>query len=247
MAGLDVFKKITEETRACKDQDHADVILFSLPGRISDRTEYLTGKEKVNPGYALSRVIMDLEQAGADVAGIPCNTAHAAPVFEVIEQELRKNGSRIELLHMIAEVVNHIGEELSAKKIGVLCTTGTRKSRVYRNALEGAGFIAVEPEDHWQERIHQAIYDNEYGVKSRSAPVTDKARSELLAAIEHLKEKSAETIILGCTEIPLAIPEKQYLDLDLIDPNRILARALLAHEQRIVHNTLQEKSDKNNF
>ena len=248
MAGIDVFRKIAEETPASRDQDHADVLLFSFPGRITDRTEFLRGKEESNPAHAMARVILDLEKAGATVAGIPCNTAHAAPVFDVILSELQKNGSRLELLHMIREVVKYINQELSAKNIGILCTTGTSRSGVYRDALKEGGLIAVEPGEEWQERIHQAVYSREYGIKAKSFPIKEKARSQLIAAIEHLQTQGAEAVILGCTEIPLAIPEKSYLGLDLIDPNRILARALLAHEQKLQakhDGTAKEK--KNNF
>jgi aspartate racemase len=40
LAGLDIFKKIIEETIATKDQDHIPVILSSQPQRIADRTAF---------------------------------------------------------------------------------------------------------------------------------------------------------------------------------------------------------------
>ena len=44
LAGLDVFKKIIEETVVQKDQEHLPVLLMSYPHLIVDRTEYLLGK-----------------------------------------------------------------------------------------------------------------------------------------------------------------------------------------------------------
>ena len=84
LAGLDVFKKITEETPVTSDQEHAPVLLFSVPAQIPDRTEFLLGREKTNPAIAISEIILTLEKAGARVVGIPCNTAHSPRIFDVI-------------------------------------------------------------------------------------------------------------------------------------------------------------------
>jgi len=45
--------------------------------------------------------------------------------------------------------------------------------------------------------------------------------------MDDLKKKGAQVIILGCAELPLAIPERDHNGMILIDPNRILARALV--------------------
>lgn len=43
-----------------------------------------------------------------------------------------------------------------------------------------------------------------------------------------LKQKGADVIILGCTEIPLALPEPKYDDVPLVDPVEAVARAMIA-------------------
>ncbi len=88
-AGLDLMKKVFDNTLAQIDQDHLDVVMLSLSGSIADRTEYLEGKVDVNPGLAIAGVLKRLEEAGATVAGIPCNTAHAPGIFSFIEKELQ--------------------------------------------------------------------------------------------------------------------------------------------------------------
>ncbi|RPI41687.1 MAG: aspartate racemase, partial [Bacteroidetes bacterium] len=47
-AGLDLLRKIYDNTLAGSDQEHLDTILISLSSRIPDRTEYLLGKENLN-------------------------------------------------------------------------------------------------------------------------------------------------------------------------------------------------------
>jgi aspartate racemase len=76
LAGLDIFKKIIEETVATKDQEHVPVVLSSQPHRIADRTAFLLGKENQNPAIALKDILLELDKAGARVAAIPCNTSH---------------------------------------------------------------------------------------------------------------------------------------------------------------------------
>lgn len=227
LAGLDVFKKIIEQTPGATDQDHASVLLFSQPSEVPDRTRFLLGEEKTNPAHAISEILRKLEIAGATVVGIPCNTAHTPEILEVISKDLSARSSKMELVHLIDATVAHIRENFPGVKVGILSTTGTRKTGLYRNACEQAGLEVLEPDDAWQERIHAAVYDRSYGIKARSFPISQQAVSDLEAAIAYLKEKGAEAILLGCTEIPLVFTETEINNLPLIDPNRILANKLL--------------------
>ena len=83
------------------------------------------------------------------------------------------------------------------------------------------------PNPTMQNRIHQAIYHREYGIKSQSNPVNEYAKTELLEAIHSLQNAGAQAIILGCTEIPLAITEPKINSTLILEPLIILARALI--------------------
>lgn len=227
LAGVDVLKKIIEETNARRDQDHLPVLLSSQSHRIPDRTEYLLGKEPVNPGIAISEIALELEKAGATVVGIPCNTAHSPRIFEVIQEELEKHNSNIQLLHMVAETAKFIQEHSPNAAVGVLSTIGTRNTGLYKQVIEDHNLKCIEPNDELQNKIHASIYDETYGIKAFSSPVTNRAHDQLVAAIQELKGQGAQVIILGCTELPLALREKSYYGLPVFDPNRILARALI--------------------
>lgn len=226
-AGVDIVKKIIEETIAVKDQDHLPVLLSSQPHRIADRTKYLVGLVDTNPAYALAEIIQELAQAGATVVAIPCNTAHAPQIFDVVKEELQKKGCKVKLLNLIEETANYIKETQGNIAVGVLSTTGTKNTGLYRLILQQNNLQAVEPDDKTQETVHAAIYDEKYGIKAISSPVTNRARQELITAIGGLKQQGAQAVVLGCTELPLALPEKENDGIPLIDPNRILARALI--------------------
>lgn len=225
-AGVDLLRKIAEQTEAARDQDHLPVLSISHPGPIGDRTAFLLGREPVNPGYAMAEQVRLLARMGATVVGIPCNTAHAPRIFDVIRAETAD--LPIRLLHMIEEVGRFLqANHPEVERVGILSTTGTMLAGVYPQVLEGVGFTAVTPPMSLQEsRIHPAIYDPGYGIKAQS-PVTERARANLLAGVAVLQEAGAQAVILGCTEIPLAIPEDHIDDTVIIDPTLILAQALI--------------------
>ena len=75
--------------------------------------------------------------------------------------------------------------------------------------------------------VESSIYDEDHGIKSNSDLVSKKAREDLEKAIDLLANAGAEAIILGCTEIPLAIKATHHESIPLIDSTKVLARALL--------------------
>jgi aspartate racemase len=224
-AGFDLLRKIAEQTDALRDQEHLSVASISQPRPIGDRTGFLLGKIRLNPGYAIAEQLHTLSQMGACVAGIPCNTAHAPAIFDIIR---RMAPDDLRLLHMIDEVIRHIQDHHAGiRKVGVLSTTGTYKSEMYPELLEGAGFRPIVPSKGVQsELINQAIYDPVYGLKA-VGKATERSRDALGEGLAHLRAKGAEAVILGCTEIPLAITEKSVGGAIILDPTLILARALI--------------------
>jgi len=225
-AGVDLVQKIFDLTKAKCDQEHLPVCMLSMPHTITDRTEYLVGKTDVNPAVALSLVIEKLHQVGASVVGMPCNTAHAAPIFDEVAQRIPKS---VKLVHMIDEVANYIKEQYpTISNVGVLSTTGTYTANIYPDYLAKHGLSGIQVSASLQEEhIHPSIYDSEYGIKTCSNPIAEQAKASLHTGIDYLIEEGAEAIILGCTEIPLAITEDTIKGVPMIDATKILARALI--------------------
>ena len=157
-AGVDLSQKIIMNTRARTDQDHLPQILYSDAKTIVDRTAFILGKTKENPCYSIAEILLKLESLGATVAGIPCNSAHAPPIFDGVSNELHKKKSRLKLLNMIDEVGSFIGSEFPGiKKAGILGTTGIFVARPYDRIAEN-GLHAVYLSNESQQRLHGAIY-----------------------------------------------------------------------------------------
>jgi aspartate racemase len=112
------------------------------------------------------------------------------------------------------------------EKIGVLCTLGARKSGVYDQLLAANGYGALYPPHDEQAALHAAIYDREWGIKAVS-PVSQKATDIAAARVERLASAGAACVILGCTELPLALPGMAHKGTLLVDPVLALARALI--------------------
>lgn len=228
-AGLDLAQMLLDETQAEQDQHHLPTVLLSTPEQIEDRTRFLLGQATVNPAHALFRNIRDLEALGATVVGLPCNTAHAPRIWSVLNGKLEQAGSRVRLLDMIAETAEFLRKECpEVQTVGVLSTIGTRRAAFYPTLLEPKGYRVVVLEEAQQQELHeQALYHPKHGIKAQAHPVTTQARSVLLDGVRTLETQGAEAVILGCTEIPLGLPEKRLGDTYLINPGRILARALI--------------------
>jgi len=225
-AGIDLLKKIAENTGAVRDQEHLPVAMLSLPQKIADRTEYLFGEVDENPGFIIAEVIRTLKGIGACIFGIPCNTAHVPAILKPVEDTIQEG---CKLVNMLKEVAEYIAERYpDVKNVGIMGTNGVFNSRVYDGYMNAAGLKALYPDEDTQyELLHPAIYDMEYGIKSGSSPVSERARVDLLRVVRMLISEGAEAIVLGCSEIPLAVNEKAIEFVPLIDANDVLAKAIV--------------------
>jgi aspartate racemase len=241
-AGLDLAKKIFDNTEAQHDQEHLDVLLVNSPRLIDDRTAYILavrdGKvatdpatDPANPSRGIIACIRKLAAAGAEVVGVPCHTAHAPLIFDVVEREVAAQLPGIRLLHLVRATVAAMCEFLpQGGTIGLLATPGTYASGVYQTHVAEADlrghYRLLEPDEEGKRRVRDAIYDTSYGIKATSAPVTFRAIDYLTTEVWRLHERGADAIIMGCTEIPLALDCRAF-PFSLIDPAIAFARAFI--------------------
>lgn len=227
LAGIDLCKRIVENTTAKTDQEHLPFLLASIPNRIVDRTEYVLGNIKTNPAFSIVEIILALEKSGATIIGIACNTAHAPQIFELILSELNQHKSGIEVVNMIDETIQIIKSQANIQKAGILSTSGCYKTKVYANKLSDAGLKAVLLDfDTHNSLIHDAIYNSEYGIKS-FAKTSDKSVIQINSAIRELKNQGSQGIILGCTEIAMIEDKLDFQGLIPFNSSTILARAMI--------------------
>ena len=225
-AGLDLVKKIFDLTQANQDQDHVPLAMISVPHKITDRTKFLEGGTDINPGIEISNIVRQLSDQGASVIGMPCNTAHSSKIINEVYNSIPEG---ITFVNMVSEVIKFIkGEYPDIERVGILATTGTMKAGVYNKELIDNDLKPIIlSKENQKKLIDQAIYDKDFGIKSISNPVQDIAKRKIYLAIESLIENKAEVVILGCTELPLAVNATSVKTIPLIDSTMILARSLL--------------------
>ncbi|MFW6001097.1 MAG: aspartate/glutamate racemase family protein [Halanaerobium sp.] len=153
-----------------------------------DRWELLTIK--------MIDIAKKLEKAGADLILICTNTMHkmAAEV---------ENNLNIPLLH-IADVAAEEIKANSMSKVGLLGTKFTMEEDFYKKRLKEKHKIdVIIPEAEDRKIVHNIIYK-----ELISGVINEESRAEFKSIIKKLAEDGAEGVILGCTEIPLLIKDK---------------------------------------
>ncbi len=233
LAGVKLHEYIIENTLTNgTDQDHFEIYHLSRSGDIPDRSKAILSGRATLPAEGMFRTfkIADtaLKTAGKEgVGGIPCNTFHAPEVFNYFIHLLHKDNLSLSIINMIEETAKLIKKDFpSINNLGLMSTTGTRKTRVYHNILEPLGFSLLQVNEQDQSDLHETIYNHKWGIKATSS-ITPRIRRRFEYYLQELIERGAQAVILGCTEIPLALPEKELFGIPLIDPMLVLARALI--------------------
>ncbi len=215
MATADFFRKLIEETPAEHDRDHVPVIIYSVP-QIPSRDRAITsGGESPLPQMLAG--LRALKKHNVDFVAIPCNTAH------FWYADLCREGG-LPIVH----IVDAVGAELAKRPgvegpIGLLSTEATIFGRIYHDRLAQRGIeLVVNPPDERDQFINPAIALVKCGRLEEAGRAVDEAAARLLA-------RGARTLILGCTELPVALEAVASPRMrDCIDATRALARACVS-------------------
>lgn len=215
MAGLELHKLLlTLNQNIKKDQDHKSILHLCYPNKISDRTNFLLSDKKTdqNPGQEALDILTsnNISTNIPYILGVPCNTFHSSKIFKIFSEGVLKLYPNIKIIHMVNLVIQKVKQ---FSKVGLLCTAGTRKTKIY-----GENTIMYPNQD----KIDDLIYNPVYGIKSLSY-ISPYAEKELFAIID---EMDVDCVILGCTELCL-LKNTTTNKKTLINPLEILAQEML--------------------
>ena len=238
MAGVALHASIIENTLTDgTDQSHLSVHHYSCPAMVPDRTEWLLNHAALDPAVGMARVFESAARAldgRAAVGGVPCNTFHAPAIFDRFMTMLLEAGVSIRMVNMLDETMDLLEARLGRQaglaarglRIGLLSTTGTRRSGVYDKLLAKAGYSALHVSESDQDLLHASIYDQSWGIKATAAP-SERAKAIVSDLASGLVAGGAAAVILACTELPLALGGTTIRGVPLVDPVLALARALI--------------------
>jgi len=210
LATADLFRKIVLNTKATTDQEHIKILIDNNTD-IPDRTEAIINNGK-NPVPQLTKSAVALWAMGAQILVMPCNTAH------YFRSELQKNVD-IPILSMI-EITGKSLLKKGIKTAGLLATEGTINSGIYQDVFMNMDIEIIVPDEDEQTVITDLIYN---GVK---AGKQDYDTTIVKDVMQHMIDRGAETLVLGCTELPVAV-DMYKLDFTVCDPTLELARGAI--------------------
>ena len=232
-AGLDFCNKLAVLNRGKIDQEYPLFLLYNksnIPGRpesIGSQTKNLSNrstnkKSKIKYERVLKSLLKGcklLEKNKCKFIVIPCNTAH------YWYDDLRKK-INIPIINMPKEVFKFTKKKCKKNsKVGLLATDGTLKTGVYKKFFD-KDYQLIEPSQQIQKlSVNKAIKL----VKMGNVKAAAKA---IKPAIDSLIKMKCKKIILGCTELPIAIfAFKSFENVKsskvFLDPNLILAHSAM--------------------
>tara|TARA_B100001769_G_scaffold273961_1_gene271285 strand:+ start:594 stop:1292 length:699 start_codon:yes stop_codon:yes gene_type:complete len=213
-AGLDFCTKLAKINRGKIDQKYPLFVLYNKAS-IPDRKRNLKKYQKVLK--SLIEGCKFLQKNKCKFISIPCNTAH------YWYKDLKK-AIRIPVLNMPELVFKNASKNCNYNtKIGLLATETTIKTKIY-SKLFNKKFALVLPTKKFQ------IKNVNKSIRLVKTGKTREAEKILRPAINYLLKINCKKIILGCTELPIAVFayksfKKAKLSKTFLDPNLILAEA----------------------
>ena len=211
-AGLDFCNKLAVLNRGKIDQKYPLFILYNK-SNIPKRPENLKKYFNVLKGLVVGCNLLQKNKCKFIV--IPCNTAHYW--YDDLQKKIK-----IPIINMPKEVFKFTKKKCKKNsKIGILCTEATLKTKVY-NKFFDKNFNLVSPKKSLQVKsVNKAIKYVKLGK-------VKEAEKVIKPAINYLKKIKCKKIILGCTELPIAIFAYKSLkkikeSKIFIDPNLLLA------------------------
>ena len=222
IAGLDFCNKLAKLNVGKTDQNYPLFILYNksnIPKRPENLNRY---------NYVLNSLVKGcnlLKKNKCKFIVIPCNTAHHW------HHDLQKK-IKVPIISMPKEVYLHTKKTCKKNsKIGILCTEATLKTKVYNKYFDQY-FNLVSPSKSLQfSSVNKAIRLVKIGK-------VKEAEKAIKPAVNHLIKIKCKKIILGCTELPIAIfAYKSFKKIKksktFIDPNLLLANISMKKYKRI--------------
>jgi aspartate racemase len=153
-----------------------------------------------------------LEYFGADFLLLCANTMHK--IADDVQKSINSP-----ILH-IADMTGMKIVEKGLKKVGLLGTKYTMGEEFYKQKLkERFDIETIVPEESERKIVHDIIHD-----ELTHEIIKDSSKEKYIKIINNLVSNGAEGVILGCTEIPLLIKQKD-LDIPVFDTTTIHAKA----------------------
>lgn len=190
-----------------QDTDYPPMFIYNLPLFGFDETG-IVDKKKVTS--QLIDGVKKLEAAGSELIIIACNTVHC--FYEEMQSAVD-----VPIYNIIEETRNRV-QQAAHKKVGLFASESTCKLNLYQHSFTESGIDVVAPNREQQKKLNRVI-KNVMGGKHGA-----EDRSVLIEIAKNYQSRGAEAVVMGCTEIPLAI-DQTHTDIKLFDTIEIIIQS----------------------
>ena len=194
-SSLEYYRIINETTKQKLGGFHSSKsILYSVDFEEIERLQHQGKWDELTE--LMVRAAQSLEKAGAELVVICTNTMHK--MADDVQASIT-----IPLLHIADATAEQIQLQ-NLQTVGLLGTKFTMEQDFYKGRLsEKFGLKVLIPSDDEREIVHSVIYD-----ELCMGQTKESSRAEYIRIINNLVDRGAQGIILGCTEIPLLIKQR---------------------------------------
>lgn len=207
----EIIKYSNQKYKATKESDYPPIILYNLPIKGSDETGF---RNKKIAKQKLKKIVNKLSLADCDIIIMACNSAHY--FYDYLQSSTSKS---------MISIVNEVKKEVLSRRlgtVGLLATNTTINSKLYHNKFLDSQIQIILPNKNEQRIITNIIY------KIENFKEIKKDFLSLMNISKRLKDRGAEGVIIGCTELPILFEkyQKNYGKY-FISSSRVLSRSVV--------------------
>jgi len=183
--------------------DMTEMLGYVFDNRLYELVKFLKSKIKI------------LEKSNVDYVALASNTPHL--VFEKLQESVN-----VKMISIVEETCKAISKS-GIKKVGLLGTKSTMSKGFYQKAGENNGIEIVIPNDENQNFVHE-----KYMGELVFNHINPKTKERLIQIVNDLViEEKIEGIVLGGTELPLILEQKDFDKLTVFNTTEIHVNAIL--------------------
>ena len=202
---------------AFRDAHHPEMVIWQAT-KVPSRSMYLEGRgESFIPGYV--EVGLKLEACGCTELCMCCNTAH----YAIDELQKQIGLPFINLLEEMAKEANLCG----AKRIGIMCSDGLRKFKLYDKWFEKINpeMQLYYPDDEMQKQVTLGIC-NAKNIKRYDPDCSEYPEKLFKNVCDWFVVQGVDCIVGGCTDISAVFSPSEWMGRPYFDSLKVLAEKI---------------------
>lgn len=205
---------IQEFQKKTGSKDYPEILINSI--NMTEMLSYVFQNRLDELVDFLIKKIEPLKKSGIEFCAIASNTPHI--VYEEIASKIN-----IPIISIVEETCKEI-QKKGIKKVGLIGTISTMSNGFYQKVAKKSGIEIIIPEPLNQDYIHEK-YMSEL-VFNKIIPDT---KTRLIEIVNDLKNKAnIQGLILGGTELPFILCQKDFINIDILDTTKIHVEAIVA-------------------